>query len=74
MEQKAEERSTETSRRISIRWKVLEAFGALLIAMGVFVDWPPPQDAGLPDTPSFLIILGALLIAIGLMIALRREE
>lgn len=52
----------------------MQAFGALFIAMGVFVDWPPPQDAGLPDTPSFLIILGALLIAIGLMIALRREE
>ena len=73
MKSKTEESSTETAARISIRWKVLQGFGAILIAMGLFIDWPPPQEATLPDTSSFLIILGGLLGATGLLAALRRE-
>lgn len=73
MERKAEEGSQETFRRISIRWKVLQALGAVLIALGLFVDWPPPQEAGLPDTSSFLIIVGGLLGAGGLLATFRRE-
>lgn len=73
MERRTEERSTETAQRISIRWKVLQALGAALIALGLFVDWPPPQEANLPDTSSFLIILGGLLGAAGLLAALQRE-
>lgn len=73
MGKKTEERSMETTRRISIRWKVLQALGAILIAMGLFVDWPPPQEANLPDTSSFLIIVGGLLGAAGLLAALQRE-
>jgi hypothetical protein len=73
MERKTEEKSMETARRISIRWKVLQALGAVLIAMGLFVDWQPPQEASLPDTSSFLIILGGLLGAAGFLAALRRE-
>jgi hypothetical protein len=73
MERRTEEGSTETDQRISIRWKVLQALGAVLIALGLFVDWPPPQEASLPDTSSFLIILGGLLGAVGFFAALRRE-
>lgn len=73
VERKAEEGSTETARRISIRWKVLQALGALFLALSLFIDWPPPQEAGLPDTSSFLAILGRLLSAGGLLAALRRE-
>ena len=73
MERKTEEKSTETARRISIRWKVLQALGAILIAMGLVVDWPAPQEASLPDTSSFLIILGGLLGAAGLLAAFRQE-
>jgi hypothetical protein len=73
MERKTEESSTETARRISIRWKVLQGLGAILIAMGLFIDWPPPQEANLPDTSSFLIILGGLLGVAGLLAELRRE-
>jgi hypothetical protein len=73
MERRTEERSTETDQRISVRWKVLQALGAVLIALGLFVDWPPPQEASLPDTSSFLIILGGLLGAVGFFAALRRE-
>ncbi|HEX5545334.1 MAG TPA: hypothetical protein VFX10_07535 [Nitrospira sp.] len=73
MERRTQEGSTETDQRISVRWKVLQALGAVLIALGLFVDWPPPQEAGLPDTSSFLIILGGLLGAVGFFAALRRE-
>jgi hypothetical protein len=72
MKSKTEESSTETAARISIRWKVLQGLGAILIAIGLFIDWPPPQEANLPDTSSFLIILGGLLGATGLLAALRR--
>lgn len=67
------EQPQETLRRISIRWKVLQAVGAVLIMLGLFIEWPPPQEAGLPDTSSFLVILGGLLGAVGLLAAFRRE-
>ncbi|WHZ28106.1 MAG: hypothetical protein OJF51_002904 [Nitrospira sp.] len=73
MERKTEEDSMEMAKRISIRWMVLQALGAILIALGLFFDWPPPQEANLPDTSSFLIIVGGLLSAVGLLAALRRE-
>ncbi|UVT16325.1 MAG: hypothetical protein H8K04_01800 [Nitrospira sp.] len=73
MDRKSEEGSQQTFRRISIRWKVLQALGAILIALGLFIDWAPPQEATLPDTSSFLIILGGLLGAAGLLAAFRHE-
>lgn len=73
MERKTEENSTEMAGRISIRWMALQALGAILIAMGLFIDWPPPQEANLPDTSSFLIIVGGLLGVVGFLAALRRE-
>jgi Na+/proline symporter len=73
LDRKLEEESRTMSRRISIRWKVLQAFGAVLIMLGLCVEWPPPQEASLPDTPSFLIVLGGLLGAVGLLAAFRRE-
>ncbi|MDK2741482.1 MAG: hypothetical protein H8K03_13830 [Nitrospira sp.] len=73
MDRKSEEGSQQTFQRISIRWKVLQALGAVLIALGLFIDWPPPQEANLPDTSSFLIILGGLLGAAGLLAAFRHE-
>jgi hypothetical protein len=73
VEKQSEDKSYETERRISIRWKVMQALGAILIALGFFIDWPPPQEANLPDTSSFLIILGGLLGTAGLLAALRHE-
>ena len=67
------EKPQETLRGISIRWKVLQSLGAVLIAMGLFVDWPPQTEPNLPDTSSFLIILGGLLGAAGFFVAFRHE-
>ncbi len=73
MSDKRSEEIHETDRRITIRWKVMLTLGAILIAMGLFGDWPPSQDSSLPDTSSFLIIVGGLLGAVGFLAALRRE-
>lgn len=73
MSKKSPEDAHEANRRITIRWKVMLALGAVLIALGLFVDWPPPQESSLPDTSSFLTILGGLLGAAGLLTALRQE-
>ena len=63
----------DTERRLSIRWKVVQAFGVLLIALGLFIEWPPAEEANVPDTSSFLIILGVLISAAGLLVARRHE-
>lgn len=72
-ERNLEEGPQETLRRISIRWKVLQALGAVLIALGLFIDWSAPAEPYLPDTSSFLVILGGLLGAAGLFAAFRHE-
>lgn len=73
MQREIEDGSPTTARRISIRWKILQTLGAVLIAVGLFIDWPPPQAANIPDTSSFLIILGGLIGSAGLLAAFRRE-
>ncbi len=73
MSEKQSQEAHETDRRITICWKGMLALGIILIALGLFIDWPSPQEASLPDTSSFLIILGGLLGAAGLLAALRRE-
>jgi hypothetical protein len=73
MSEKQSQEAHETDRRITIRWKVMLAFGTVLITLGLFVDWPGPQEANVPNTSSFLIILGGLLGAVGLLTALRGE-
>ncbi|MGE3976710.1 MAG: hypothetical protein AB7F94_03910 [Nitrospira sp.] len=72
MSEKPSEAAHETDRRITIHWKVMLALGTVLIVLGLLVDWPPLQEADLPDTSSFLVILGGLLCAAGLLAALRR--
>lgn len=67
-----QEGSVETNRRFTLRWKVMLALSAVFIALGMCVDWSPSQDASLPDTSSFLVILGVLLGCAGLLTATRR--
>jgi lipid-A-disaccharide synthase-like uncharacterized protein len=70
---KQREEVHETERKIWLRWKVLQALGAILITLGLWVDWPPSQEADLPDTAAFFLIIGALIMAAGFLLALRRE-
>jgi lipid-A-disaccharide synthase-like uncharacterized protein len=73
MLEKQKEEAHNRQWKISLRWKVLQVLGAILIALGLFVDWSPPQEANLPDTASFFVILGVLIMATGFLLALRRE-
>jgi LPXTG-motif cell wall-anchored protein len=73
MLEKQTEEVHNTERKIAARWKVLQALGGILIGLGLFIDWPAPPETNLPDTSSFLMIVGALVVAAGLLLALRRE-
>ena len=67
-----QEDTVENNQRVTQRWKVMLALSTILIALGICVDWPPSQDTSLPDTSSFLVILGVLLGFAGLLAATRR--
>ena len=58
---------------MALRWKLLVALGCLLIALALLVDWPPPSDSSLPATRSFLLFLGAVVGAAGLIVGFLRE-
>jgi hypothetical protein len=62
-----ETQTESTPSRLSFRWRLLQAVGAALIALSVLIDWPPPADASLPQTSSFLLVLGVLVFAPGLI-------
>ncbi len=62
-----------TVRRISFRSKAMLALGCVLIILGLFIDWPAPQEPNLPDTSLFLVIVGGLLGATGLLSMLRHQ-
>jgi hypothetical protein len=67
--QKAEspdEQVATISRRLSLRWKVLQVIGAVLIALSVMIEWPVPSDPALPATQSYLLVLGVLVFVTGL--------
>ncbi|HMS82492.1 MAG TPA: hypothetical protein PKD12_02435 [Nitrospira sp.] len=69
------ERGDEPAKRthlLTLRWKLMLALGTILILLGACINWAPPQEAGLLDTSSFLVILGMLLGFAGLLIATRR--
>ena len=65
--------TTAERRRIAWRWKVLQGVGGILIALGIFIDWPARVDASLPETSSFLLILGMLIGGAGLFAGLRQD-
>jgi hypothetical protein len=58
---------------MALRWKALVALGAVLIAMALFVEWPPPSESIFPETRSFLLFLGAIVGVAGLIVGFLRE-
>jgi len=45
---------------MALCWKLLIGIGTILIALGLFIDWPPETDPSLPDTKSFFLLLGGV--------------
>ncbi|ALA58638.1 hypothetical protein [Nitrospira moscoviensis] len=60
-------------RRMAWRWKVLVGVGAGLIVLALAIDWPPPTESSLPETTSFLVFLGAVVGAAGIIMGFSRE-
>ncbi|MDH5252644.1 MAG: hypothetical protein OEW25_04895 [Nitrospira sp.] len=60
-------------RGMMLRGKLLVALGALLIALALFVEWPPPSESSLPETKSFLLFLGATVGMAGVIVGFLRE-
>ena len=73
MLEKQKEEAHNTEWKILLRRKVLQVLGAILIALGLLVDWSPPENANLPDTASLFVIVGMLIMAAGFLLALRRQ-
>jgi hypothetical protein len=53
---------------------MLVGLGAVLLALALFVDWPPNADPSLPNTQAFLLLLGGVIGIAGLLIGFRREQ
>jgi hypothetical protein len=53
-------------RRLARRRTLLELLGIALIVAGLVVNWPPSDDASIPATRPFLVLLGVLTFAAGL--------
>ena len=66
-------RVRSTIRGMALRWKVLVALGALLIALAMFIDWAPSSESSLPETKSFLLFLGAIVGLAGLIVGFFRD-
>lgn len=73
MEERESDPESSCLRRIALRWKLLQGIGVILIAMGIFIDWPARVDASLPETSSFLLIIGTLVGGAGLFAGMRQE-
>ena len=63
----SDKQCTNISRRLSLRWKLLQGVGVALIALSMFIEWPAPADTSLPQTSSFLLVLGILVLVAGLI-------
>lgn len=54
-------------RRLSVRRKLIQAIGAALILLSVFIEWPAESDPLLPGTRSFLLVIGIIVFLAGLL-------
>lgn len=66
-QQSSEGYGATLSRRLSLRWKLLRIVGAALIALSLLIEWPVPSDPLLPETQSFLSVLGVIVFVAGLL-------
>lgn len=65
--QPSDKKAVAMPRRLSFRWKVLQVVGVALIALAVFFDWPAPSNPSIPQTSSFLLVLGIVVLGAGLI-------
>ena len=61
-----QDRDRVLSPRLTKRYILLQVLGALLMVLACTVDWAPPDDPTLPQTRSFMLLLGVIVGVTGL--------
>jgi hypothetical protein len=59
--------------RLTKRCILLQVLGVLLMVLACTVDWAPPDDPTLPQTRSFMLLLGVIVGVTGLA-SMKRNE
>ena len=54
------------SPQLTKRCILLQVLGALLMVLACAVDWAPPDDPTLPQTRSFMLLIGVIVGGTGL--------
>lgn len=66
-----QDRAGDVSLRSTKRSILLQVLGVLLMILACAVDWAPPDDPTLPQTRSFMLLIGVMVGVTGLAL-LRR--
>lgn len=66
-----QDRDRVFSRRVTKRCILLQVLGALLIVLACTVDWVSPDDPALPQTRSFMLLIGVIVGMTGLALMRR---
>ena len=66
-----QDRDRYLSLRLTKRCIFLQILGALLMVLACAVDWAPPDDPTLPQTRSFLLLIGVIVCVTGLALMRR---
>jgi hypothetical protein len=58
-------------QRLKKRYRLLQVLGAVLMILAYAVDWAPPDDPTLPQTRSFMLLIGVIVGVTGLALMRR---
>lgn len=61
-----QDRDRVLSPQLTKRCILLQVLGALLMVLACAVDWAPPDDPTLPQTRSFMLLIGVIVGGTGL--------
>jgi hypothetical protein len=68
-----QERDRDFSLRLTKRCSLLQVLGVLLMVLACAVDWAPPDDPTLPQTRSFMLLIGVIVGVTGLALMRRNQ-
>lgn len=66
-----QDRDRDFSLRLTKRCILLQVLGVLLMVLACAVDWAPPDDPTLPQTRSFMLLIGVIVGVTGLALMRR---
>ena len=66
-----QDRDRDFSLRLTKRCILLQVLGVILMVLACAVDWAPPDDPTLPQTRSFMLLIGVIVGVTGLALMRR---